>query len=337
MPRQYLTSRSFAALKLVLMALAAWFLWLCSKESITGLLEVHFKTKVNRTVYSTDSEAQDLFARAEQRQKMRKKQLKDYCQQHSYKRLPWDRKRMLDKFLIDDKNKFIYCTVPKVATTPLKMTLMRLRNDSGLKITGATAHNPKYWRHMSEYNEKELSPRLATYFKFLFVREPFHRLLSGYKDKFFGPRRFYTNGFRAMIVKAFRPQESQAISTKTNDVTFTEFLEYIVSYSNAWSHNAHWRQVEHICFPCAFEFDLIGHFETLEEDVAYFLKKAEFDDRVTFPPVPSSTTTDSKFTEYYAQVPREIIYRVAEAFRGDFEMFGYPFPGPLKSLLGDHA
>lgn len=267
---------------------------------------------------------------------MRKKQLKDYCKQHFDQGLPWDRKQRLAHFLIDDEMKFIYCTVPKVASTPLKMTLLRLRNDSGLEITGSSAHNPKNWRQLSEYNATELSRRLDTHFKFLFVREPFHRLLSGYRDKFFGKNRIYTNYYRAMIVEAFRPQDLQPVATETNNVTFTEFLRHIISYSNAWSRNGHWRQVEHICFPCALEFDFIGHFETLEEDVASFLKKTGFDDRVTFPSIPSSRAA-SEFIRYFAHVPPEVIYRLGEDYRGDFEMFGYQFPGPLKSFLENYA
>ena len=39
------------------------------------------------------------------------------------------RKRELALFLIDDDNKFIYCVVPKVGSTPMRMTMLCLRND----------------------------------------------------------------------------------------------------------------------------------------------------------------------------------------------------------------
>lgn len=48
-----------------------------------------------------------------------------------------------------------------------------------------------------------------------------------------------------------------------------------------------------------FEFDLIGYFEILEEDVVYFLKKVEFDDCVIFLFVFLLIIIDSKFIEYY--------------------------------------
>ena len=52
--------------------------------------------------------------------------------------------------------------------------------------------------------------------------------------------------------------------------------------------NGHWKQVENLCFPCAFDFDFIGHFETLQEDADYLLSKAGFNDRVEFPVVRTS-------------------------------------------------
>ena len=275
--------------------------------------------------------AQEFFTRAAERQEMRKQQLKNYCQQHAGQE-PWHKKHQFERFIIDDKNTYIYCSVPKVASTPLRMTLMRLRNDSKVKITESSVHIPTFWKHLSEYNATEISNRQATHFKFLFVREPFHRLLSGYKDKFFGKNRVYTDGFRKRIVRAFRPHEEEVLGAETNNVTFTEFLKFVVWNNNSMAGDVHWRQIEKLCFPCAFDFDFIGHFETLAEDAAYFMRKARLDDHVTFPPVRASKAS-SDFLAYYSQVPREVIYRLGEAFRSDFEMFGYPFPGPLKSLL----
>ena len=64
--------------------------------------------------------------------------------------------------------------------------------------------------------ESTLSKRLSTHFKFLLVRDPFQRLLSGYKDKFFGKNGRYSNRFRQMIVKALRPQDEEKVATETN-------------------------------------------------------------------------------------------------------------------------
>ena len=278
---------------------------------------------------------EDIFAKEEERQKKRKQNLEKYCLEHVDQN-PLPKRQKLGQLLIDDDNKFIYCAVPKAGSTPMKRTLFSLRNDSDklLSKRGFSVHIPTLWKHMKDYNESEISKRLETHFKFLFVREPFKRLLSAYEDKFFGKNRIYTNGYRKMIVKAYRPQDEEEVGTKTNNVTFTEFLKFIVTSSNYLTRDDHWRQYEHLCFPCTFKFDFIGHFETLADDAAYMLKKAGIDDRVSFPPVRSSRAKSDLIT-YYSQVPHEIIFKVREVFRSDFEMFGYPFPGPLTSLLGN--
>lgn len=218
----------------------------------------------------------------------------------------------------------------------MKMTLLSLRNNSGYIIGKSSPHAPRLWRYMTGYKTVDVSKRLVTHFKFLFVREPFHRLLSAYRDKFFGKNRIYTNRFRKMIVEAFRPRDIETVGMATNNVTFTEFLKYIVTYTGYMTSNDHWQKYEQLCFPCAFEYDFIGHFETLEEDAVYLLKKAGIDDRVAFPPVRLSRAT-SDFMTYYSQVPHEVIFKLGEAFKPDFEMFGYPFPGPFKNLLANYT
>ena len=86
------------------------------------------------------------------------------------------RKRELAQFLIDDDNKFIYCVVSKVGSTPMRMTMLCLRNDGKWKLTESFVHSPKFWRRLSdrEFNTTELSKRQTTHLMFLFVCEPFH-------------------------------------------------------------------------------------------------------------------------------------------------------------------
>ncbi|XP_078343580.1 carbohydrate sulfotransferase 11-like [Oculina patagonica] len=318
---------------LTLLAFAGTLLELFLTKNIKGTFVIRpqdIKTKNPADKpSSTDLTTEDIFATAEERQKTRKQQLEKYCLEHIDQN-PVPSIQQLTEIVFDDDNKYIYCAVPKVATTTMRRMLLSLRNDSD---KSANAHTPRLWKCMSAYNTSENSKRLATHFKFMFVREPFHRLLSGYKDKFFGKNRRYTNRLRQTIIKAYRPQDVETVGTKTNNVTFTEFLKYIVTSSN---RNPHWRQYQQICFPCTLKFDFIGHFETLGDDVAYMLKKAGIDDRVAFPPVRSSRA-DSDFITYYSQVPREIISKLGEAFRSDFDMFGYNFPGPLKHLLANNT
>lgn len=278
----------------------------------------------------------DAFTRAAKTQAARKRHLTHYCRTHS-KNPELPDKQQLGQLLVDDDENYIFCSVPKVASTTIKGILLSLRNDSD-KIEKFSVHTPSLWQHMSQFNRTENSKRLMTHFKFLFVREPFHRLLSAYKDKFWGSNRIYTNGFRRIIVQEFRPQDIETISTTANNVTFNEFLRYILTYPDSFiSRDDHWKQYGNLCFPCVIQFDFIGHYETLDDDDAtYLLKLAGIDDRVVFPPIHSSRADDD-FLKFYSQVPHQLIFRIGEIFKKDFEMFGYSFPGPLKELLTNYT
>ena len=186
------------------------------------------------------------------------------------------------------------------------------------------------WQRLYQYTEEERSERIQTYFKFLFVREPLHRLLSAYKDKFIGSDKGVSKSSRKQIIKLYRPQDYKPNGTyNDNNVTFAEFIRY---FSNDVPRNQHWRQYEQLCHPCVINYDFIGHLETLEDDAPLLLKMLGIDDRVTFPPIHKSTGSD-ELLEYYSQVPTRYITRLGELYRNDFEMFGYDYLGHVRSLL----
>ena len=168
--------------------------------------------------------------------------------------------------------------------------------------------------------------RLQTYFKFLFVREPLHRLLSAFKNKFIGSDQTVSRIARTKIVKSYRPQDYVAGKTQ---VSFPEFIKYF-SYNG--TRNPHWREYEKLCHPCLINYDFIGHLETLGEDAPLLLKLAGIDDRVSFPPVHKSTGSD-ELLQYYSQVPHEDIIRIGELYRNDFKMFGFNFLEEVQPIL----
>ena len=76
-------------------------------------------------------ETNDLFVTdAVERQNARKNVMKEYCLTHSYEAKPASTRNSLGFIVVDDENKIIYCTIPKVSTTTWKTVLLNLR---GLK------------------------------------------------------------------------------------------------------------------------------------------------------------------------------------------------------------
>ena len=184
---------------------------------------------------------------------------------------------------MDDKNTIIYCTIPKVSSTTWERVFGDLR---GFDKNITRIHRIELWRWLYQYTEEERLRPAKTYFKFLFVREPLHRLLSAYKDKFMRRNRTSSKNARKQIVKAYRPQDYKP-SYNDIDITFAEFIQY---FSNDVPQNQHWRQYEKLCHRCVINYDFIGHLETLENDAPLLLKMAGIDDRVSFPPIRKSTS-----------------------------------------------
>ena len=251
--------------------------------------------------------------------------MREYCLTHSYKKKLTSSE--LKFITVDDKNKIIYCSIPKVSSTTWKRVLADLR---GLDKNIEKIHSKNLWRWLYQYSEKERSKRIKTYFKFIFVREPLHRLLSAYKDKFMRRGTGCSRVARQQIVKAYRPQDYTPNYSDIN-ITFAEFIQY---FSNDVPRDQHWRQYEKLCHPCVINYDFIGHLETLEDDAPLLLKMAGIDDRVSFPSIHKSTSTD-EVMEYYSQVPTRYITRLGELYRSDFEIFGYDYLAPVQPLLNN--
>ena len=76
--------------------------------------------------------------------------------------------------IVEDAHKIIFCSIPKVASSTWKRVLVDLQE---LKQK-VYVHQPRLWRRLGEYSEEGQSHRLKNYFKFMFVREPLHRILS---------------------------------------------------------------------------------------------------------------------------------------------------------------
>ena len=179
------------------------------------------------------------------------------------------------------------------------------------------------------YTEEQRAIRLKAYFKFLFVREPLHRLLSAFKDKFFAnvTESDIIDKCRSDIVKSYRPRDY--VRNGINLITFPEFIKY---YSDQRTRDHHWRQFDQICHPCLVKYDFIGKLENLSEEGPSLLRMAGLSDKVAFPPIHQHTSGD-EVLKYYSQIPPDDIKKIGELYVSDFAMFGYEYLGPVKSVL----
>ncbi|KAJ0036596.1 hypothetical protein NQD34_005273 [Periophthalmus magnuspinnatus] len=267
----------------------------------------------------------------------RRELLEQACLSHTKKRRvlsPSDLKHLI----VDDKHSLIYCYVPKVACTNWKRVLMVLSSDGlytdPLSIPASEAHVPANLRRMSDLSVSEINQRLRSYLKFLFVREPFERLVSAYRNKF---TRSYNTAFHkrygTKIIHRHRPNPQPEALEKGNDVSFLEFVQYLVDpRTQREDFNEHWERVHSLCHPCLIHYDVVGKYETLEPDAQAVLKLAGVDQTIQFPTSHKSTRTDGNMAAgFFQDISPFYQKKLFNLYRMDYLLFNYSTPGYLRT------
>ena len=220
----------------------------------------------------------------------------------------------------------VFCMVPKVASRQWRDIFKQLR----LRKEQSRAN-------LDQYNTTDICNYLTKSYKFMFVREPFESLLSAYKDKFVFTRpvdRHLLEIYGRRIIRDFRPNATQQALQTGRDVTFPEFIEYVLKKGVHEGLNWHWNTYEDQCRPCSVQYDFIGRFEYLPNNANFVLKKAGvYNLMIKFPSENNRSRTREELLKYYSQIPLEWIVQLRRVYHSNFEMFGYPFPGPLKALF----
>lgn len=244
----------------------------------------------------------------------------------------------LKHLVVDEDHELIYCYVPKVACTNWKRVMMVLtgqgRYGDPMEIPANEAHVPSNLKTLNQYSISEINHRLKSYLKFMFVREPFERLVSAYRNKF--TRRYNTSFHKRYGTKIVRRQRKNATREALRsggDVKFEEFVGYLVNPHTQREEpfNEHWETVSSLCHPCHIHYDLIGKYESLQEDANYILRLAGVDKLVKFPTYAKSTrTTDEMTAQFFQNISSAFQTQLFNLYKLDFVMFNYSVPNYLK-------
>ncbi|CAL8253431.1 unnamed protein product [Arctogadus glacialis] len=289
-----------------------------------------------RSLYNGDQDSDQSYAQSALRG--RRELLEEACLSQTRKRrvLSPDDLRHL---IVDDKHGLIYCYVPKVACTNWKRVLMVLTGDGRysdpLAIPAHEAHVAGNLRTLSEFPAAEINRRLRSYLKFVFVREPFERLVSAYRNKF---TRSYNEAFHrrygTKIIRRHRPGARPGAAEAGADVSFREFVQYLVDPRTQREEplNEHWERVHSLCHPCLIHYDVVGKYETLEPDARAVLGLAGVQGSVRFPASGKSARTDRDMAaRFFQDVSPSLQKKLVNMYRMDFLLFNYSMPRYLRT------
>ena len=177
-----------------------------------------------------------------------------------------------------DKRLF-YCSVPKVGCTFWKRVFRFIGNDYKGHFKSPESI-PRLFVHVGPYrnttvillkNESK-ADNLDYSFRFMFTRDPYARLWSGYLDKLYLPDFWWWLGVQ--IVNTTRPDADIRSLKCGYDVTFEEFLSYtVVNLQSGFRVDNHFAPIYTQCNPCTIKFDIIGKLETFGEDSRLVLEE----------------------------------------------------------------
>jgi chondroitin 4-sulfotransferase 11 len=199
--------------------------------------------------------------------------------------------------VISDKFKYAWFPMTKVASCSITRALNTINDfDSKLKRN-------EIWNSL-EYNQE----KLKNYFKFVFVRNPFDRLVSCYFNKILmtknwdGTKRTPENDIHKKMIQ--------------DNISFTDFVRKITTLH--WKTDAHW-DLQSDRLPNINEFDFVGRYENLQKDFDYVCKQIKLKQYN----LPSILKTNHKHYSYY--YTNETIKIVEEKYKKDLDLFNYMY------------
>jgi Sulfotransferase family len=210
-----------------------------------------------------------------------------------------------------EKRKAIYFYIPKVACSSLKFTCAQILNmEAGAGDVVEEIHKIDF-PFVKKY---QVLSRYRDYFRFAFVRNPWDRLVSCYKDKInFGPGHVY-NHYKNPFLKYLDEQ-----GLFKQDMSFEDFVKVVsqIPDEDAEGHiRSQHKYLEDERGDNLVEF--VGKFENLHRDMDYLINRLG----VNLATPHLRKTPHKPYWEYYNN---NTIQLVQERYKEDIRRFKYCF------------
>ena len=125
--------------------------------------------------------------------------------------------------------------------------------------------------------KNQVSPAVTNSLVFTFVRHPFERLVSAYRDKFeFAKKYSYVYSLYAgkilginKLKERLHIKDSKSMSVLHGQrPTFEQFVDYLLG-EEVQNYNDHWVPYWLHCHLCEMEYDIIGKMDTWAQDAQF--------------------------------------------------------------------
>ncbi|XP_041463738.1 carbohydrate sulfotransferase 12-like [Lytechinus variegatus] len=266
-------------------------------------------------------------------QEQRKEHLKKGCAALGYsqrfvnKNLDRATLRKFSRVHVIPELKVVYCPIPKVASTSwLRLLLTAVNEDS----SQPHKKSKRVFPNLASFPPWEARRILRTYTTFFFVRNPYARILSAYKNKILSEGE---SKFRHEVLKWYKLHDPNELKRMNSSKYFT-FKQFVNYYTKSTVKNVHWEDMIELCHPCMIHYDFIGHLETLKEDSGYLMNLLNIG--MPFPEEQRHHQTNSSqgdtLQTFYSQLAggeyKDLSF--SQGLARDALLFGYDTPESIK-------
>jgi len=155
----------------------------------------------------------------------------------------------------------------KVGTTLLKRLFLMMNQRNYRNVT-----NPYDIPYNRSYPTQHVISNHGSKFRMVYVRNPYHRLLSGFVDKVLAPNTVYWKRIGTRAIKLVRTNPSTASLECGHDLEFKEYVKYVIL--TLGRHNisgavpdGHFVEQTKLVKPCEVRYNFIGKLEKFRTDI----------------------------------------------------------------------
>ncbi|CAF0814112.1 unnamed protein product [Adineta steineri] len=173
----------------------------------------------------------------------------------------------------------------------------------------------------------------------LFVRHPFERLASAYKERIatlakdrIQPETHYDN-VRKVICRRYTHPDwipgplKEDHPCEYSIPPFKHFVEFILmntgTYSGVTRMDGHWQPYTVVCQVCKFKYNFIGKYETFDNDFNSLLKRLNVSDWNTEKRRGASGHNTWDYQQLFSSLPDNLICRLKRLYNDDLQLFNY--------------
>ena len=287
-----------------------------------------------------------------------KAQIDEFCEQYGLNKqqytLPVEAQEVGDfhrHMLVDKHRETMFCFVPKAGCTNLKIIFLANQDlipnaHSMTRKEIVKNHGVEKWldkasiRHFGSETEVEM---LKNYFKFIMVRNPLERLVSGYRDKIAGFPLMNLhdnvpdfNYLRKAIFQYNHPKEYtewvKHVQTNGNTVTdkssrtFGDFINYWSTEPESLNENEHYKPAHKLCQVCRVKYDFYANFKNFTLDSKVLIEKVNASSDLLFSSYHAAQPVDRLYSAYYTELSLQQKQEVLRVLSTELDFYYRLFP-----------